>query len=481
MPCLTSQGLSYCGNFVVTADRLLSLVTDYEPAISATVGLLTLTAMAWGLVQFALLPLLRWRAQAATSPGDSPAASFRFWASMIDRGLGPGADLAEQVDVRTFNIITIFVSIATLTWLVATLLSDGVLILSVVNFLVFVIAITAYNLHAAGYRLQAKWLFIGDVVFFWGVSIVLMGGGAGLEYFLGGLLTVPLLLFRDEQRRQIYCACAVIILALPLALLLDASLQFEIPAAYEHIRLPFYYVNAVVLAALVFLILDNYNRSADESFRQLEDQKQKSEELIHRIVPAYIAEKILGRSSTVADWHSEASVLFATIHGFEQLYRRVSAVQLVELLGKVFGEFDELVNGRRVEKINTLGTNYVAVTGIGPGGVSHDELAEVAIGMREIITRFSDTVRHPFSLRVGISTGDVVSGVIGDSRPSFDVWGRTVEIANAMRGSALNNTIVVNEAAYWRLRDRFDFEQCDLGGEPTYLLLGERGTVTSPR
>jgi class 3 adenylate cyclase len=300
-----------------------------------------------------------------------------------------------------------------------------------------------------------------------------MGTKVGLEYCLGGVLILPLLLFDREHRRQIYLATALITLSLPVAIALEAQVADRWP--FNSVTVPplYYHGNAVVLALLVFLALFFYNRSADASFKELEDQEQKSAELIHALVPAYIAQKMPERGSKLADWHSEASVLFATVIGFDPLYKRVSAVQLVELLRQVFEEFDELVEAHGVEKINTLGTNYVAATGIDPDReASTEQLARVAIGMRDVVERLSRTVDHPFGLRVGISTGDVVSGVIGDERPSFDIWGRTVELANAMRDDAANNTIVVGEATYWRLKQSFRFEK-QAGQTEAFLLLDE--------
>jgi class 3 adenylate cyclase len=92
--------------------------------------------------------------------------------------------------------------------------------------------------------------------------------------------------------------------------------------------------------------------------------------------------------------------------------------------------------------------------------------------MRKIVDRLSEMVDHPFGLQIGISTGDVVSGVIGDERPCFDIWGRTVELANTMRDDAANNTIVVNEATFWRLKNTFSFEKRS-GDEGAFVLLGE--------
>ena len=345
------------------------------------------------------------------------------------------------------------------------------MLLNVINFLAFLLAVAAYNLQAAGYADSARWLFIFDITGYWGLNIALMGSLAGLEYMLGVLLVVPLLLFGRGKERQLYAAVALILLTLPAAIFLEANLDYTLPPAYARILPNYYYVNAVILAGLLVLVVYSYNSSADESFRQLEDQKQKSDELIHSILPAYIADKVGSEHSTVADWHSEASVLFATVHGFESLYTRVSAVQLVEILSQVFSEFDELVAREGVEKINTLGTNYVAATGIDPAhAADHASLARVALGMRDIVAALSATVQHPFSLNAGISTGDVVSGVIGESRPSFDIWGKTVELATSMGDGSIDGAIVVNEAAFWRLRKDFEFQACSTDATRNCLL-----------
>lgn len=456
--------------------NLLAFLRDNEPAISAAVGLITLLAALWGFMQFAVMPWLAgFRSIPVNGTGSTDARqAFRFWASLIDRGLDSRDDLIDQVSVRTLNACLLMIVAATLTWLVISLVSRNIPLLSILNFFAFLFAVCAYNLQAVGKRNMARWLLLIDLSLYWGLNIVLMGSMIGLEYFLGGLLILPLLLFDKSQKRQLFLAVLLFVLTLPAAIYLEGKFDFELPAYYAEITTGYYYVNALVLGAAVLGVLLAYNRSADESFRQLEDQKQKSDELIHRILPAYVAEKVSTQGLQTANWHSEASVMFASVYGFEELYQRVSAVQMVELLTQVFVEFDDLLEKQGIEKINTLGTNYVAATGIDPAHKpAHGALLGAAIEMLKIVDRLSLAVEHRFTLRVGISTGELVSGVIGDARPSFDVWGKTVDLANTLRGSALGGTIVVNEAAFWRLRKHYAFEPC--GEEDArYLFKGVR-------
>lgn len=455
-------------------NSLLSTLEANEPMINAIVGLLTLGAAIWGCIQLALLPMLGAQAPESTDQNTSDAdqRKFRLWSSLVNRGVDSRAELVEQVSARTLNTCLILIVATTLVLVVIALLEDNVAI-SMTNLLLFLVAIVAYNLHAAGFAKTARWLVIVAVTLYWNLNILMMGTRVGLEYGLAGVLLLPLLLFERDQRPQLYGASLLVLLSLPVAIAAETQLNASWP--FNNVTVPpgYYYGNAIVLAFYVFLALYFFNRAADASFHRLEDQQQKSQELIHTLLPAYIAEKVASRDDTLADWHSEASVLFATVVGFENLYERVSAVQLVEILKQVFEQFDELVEAQGVEKINTLGTNYVAATGIDiTREASSEQLAMVAIGMREVVEDVSATIDHPFGLRVGISTGDVVSGVIGDARPSFDIWGKTVELANTLRTDAAHNTIVVNEAAFWRLKNAFKF-QPRANDEKSFVLLSK--------
>ena len=68
----------------------------------------------------------------------------------------------------------------------------------------------------------------------------------------------------------------------------------------------------------------------------------------------------------------------------------------------------------------------------------------------------------------------MVSGVLDRARPSFDIWGETVELANSMRDSAHANTIASNEAAFYRLNNQFEFKFPDSSSAHHILLSSKR-------
>lgn len=434
-------------------NELIDLLSSNEPAISAAVGIVTLLAACWGAL------LMLWPTR-RDSPVRDSVKKQSVWSVLVNRGVNYRDELIDQIAGRTLNACLMVVMASSLTLVLLGLTGQSVGI-SITNLVVFVAAVIAYNLHIAGYAQASRWLLIGTGVSFWVMSMLMMGPRVGLEYCMGAVLLLPLLLFHERQWRQVVSACVLIVLSLPVALAIEPVVSQVWP--FNEVEVPegYYYVNVVVISVLVFATLFSFNVSADFSFYQLEDRQQKASELLHSLLPAYIAEKMRGDGETVARWHSEATVLFATVTGFENLYKKLSAVQLLELLRDVFEQFDALVAEHGVEKINTLGTNYVAACGIDPSMRSTPEdLARVALGMRKAIERLSADVDHNFGLRVGMSTGEVVSGVIGEDRPCFDIWGGTVELAHSIQMEESTSDIIVSDSTYWRLKKSFVF----LGG-----------------
>lgn len=455
-------------------DQFLLVLKEQEPLISSIVGLTTMLAAIWGVVQLMFLAnknntTIETAPEAILTYQGSGAGPLR---TLLDLGITRYSELEELVSVRTINTATLCLILITLCWVIAGLFVEGMIILTIVNGIAFLSFLMVLVMHGADRSEPAKWLFVFSITIYWAIVMVVVGKFHGIEYFFPTLLIFPVLLFSKQHTKGKLFA----ILFMAAAFLAAVALQerFEARVLISESFFPVaYYMNVILLGATLYLLVNFYNNFAASNFHDLERQKSRTDELVNSLLPAYVADRVRDHESTVADWHSEATVLFATISGFETLYHRVSAVQLVEMLSEVFNQFDELIKKYNIDKVNTLGTNYVVATGIGESEdeeTDHAAIAMFALDALEVVKQFSQTVNHPFSFRAGISTGQVISGVIGDARPCFDIWGETVELANSMRDTAVSNSIVVNEPAYWRLRESYEFAVTD-ETVASYLLL----------
>ncbi len=188
--------------------------------------------------------------------------------------------------------------------------------------------------------------------------------------------------------------------------------------------------------------------------------QKKSDHLLLNILPAAIVENLKKGQGAAADRFDSATVLFADIVGFTSLAARISPLELVNLLNKIFSKFDQLTEKHDLEKIKTSGDAYMVAGGVPVPRADHAEaIADMALDMQEAIADFQTDTGEPFQIRIGINTGPVVAGVIGTKKFIYDLWGDTVNVASRMEAQGLPGYIQVTTAIYELLKDRYLFEE----------------------
>ena len=237
-------------------------------------------------------------------------------------------------------------------------------------------------------------------------------------------------------------------------------------------------VGAFLLAGTTAVYFATIAEQADDAFRS---EHERSEALLYNVLPGPIAGRLKAGEEPIADSFEGASVLFADIVDFTRLSQHISPQQLVLMLGDVFSLFDELVGRYGLEKIKTVGDAYMVAAGIPtPRGDHAGALAELALEMRQAWQAYNRRTGSSLRLRVGISSGPVVAGVIGKQRFLYDLWGDSVNTASRMESHGVADEIQVSESSWALLRDEYVFEPRGLvdvkgkGPMMTYFLKGRR-------
>ena len=191
---------------------------------------------------------------------------------------------------------------------------------------------------------------------------------------------------------------------------------------------------------------DRSNAALAEQHRLLEAEQARSERLLLNILPAPIADQLRGGATTIAKSEPDVTVMFADIVGFTPLGEELAADELVDLLNEVFVAFDDLAEAAALEKIKTVGDAYMVVGGLPTPRADHlAAVLELALAMRDAISKIRTPRGEPLQLRIGIDTGPVVAGVIGRHKFSYDVWGDTVNTASRMESHGVPGRIQVSE------------------------------------
>ncbi len=250
--------------------------------------------------------------------------------------------------------------------------------------------------------------------------------------------------------------------------------------AEDYLPKPF---NPVVLRARIGACLEKKRlRDRERAYiKKLRSEQERSEQLLLNILPRPIAERLKEGQRTIADVFPDVTVLFADLVGFTRMSEQLPPAELVAMLNKIFSMFDQLAEKHGLEKIKTIGDEYMAASGLPMPRPDHAEaMAEMALDMLAVIERFNAKRNRGVRIRIGMNCGPVTAGIIGTKKFAYDLWGDTVNIASRMESHGIANAIQVTEATYKRLRHKYAFQRRGIihvkgkGALCTYFLVGRR-------
>ncbi|XP_023186943.1 adenylate cyclase type 2-like isoform X1 [Xiphophorus maculatus] len=255
------------------------------------------------------------------------------------------------------------------------------------------------------------------------------------------------------------------------------------------ISLFIFFITLLVLARqneyycrLDFLWKNKFKRECEE----IETMENLNRVLLENVLPAHVAEHFLARNWKNETKHRETDnlcnssvilqdlyhqsydvvcVMFASIPDFKEFYTESDVnkegLECLRLLNEIIADFDELLSKPKfsgVEKIKTIGSTYMAATGLNTSSVTEYttqeddrqymhlgtmvEFAFALVGKLDVINRHSF---NDFKLRVGINHGPVIAGVIGAQKPQYDIWGNTVNVASRMESTGVLGKIQVTD------------------------------------
>lgn len=187
----------------------------------------------------------------------------------------------------------------------------------------------------------------------------------------------------------------------------------------------------------------------------LDEQRAENERMLHSIMPPAMAERYHEGGDNVADQHSDVSVIFANVEGFDRFTREKSAEDSVALLNELYRRFEQAGDEAGVERVRTLRSGFVACSGLNVPRVDHaTRVVSYAQELLLMVERFNAQYDAGLRLRAGIDCGSVTSGLIG-SASVYDLWGESVNLAYTAQSSAEESGVYLTKNVYDRVSDAF--------------------------
>lgn len=269
--------------------------------------------------------------------------------------------------------------------------------------------------------------------------------------------------------------------AIKIALKTGTTVQTEYQSVINN-RLVWFAANISPLDVdtVIWVARDITDRKQTEENLRLETER--SERLLLNVLPEPIVARLKQDNRAIADHFDAATILFADIVGFTPMAARLGPVELVARLNSLFSRFDQLAEQFGLEKIKTIGDAYMVAAGLPIPRSDHAAaMADMALAMQVSVAEFAHEIGEPLQLRIGMNSGDVVAGVIGQKKFIYDLWGDTVNVASRMEALGQPGRIQTTQASYEALRSAFYLTKRGTipvkgkGRMTTYWLSGRKG------
>jgi adenylate cyclase len=246
---------------------------------------------------------------------------------------------------------------------------------------------------------------------------------------------------------------------------IDEEKGFDV-GAVDYIHKPF--SGPIVLARV------RTQLALQEALTEAKDARKQADQLLHALLPKKAADEIRSIGTVIPRRYEDVAVLFCDVTNFTAYCDLHEPEEVVSRLDALFVIFERIAAKHGLEKIKTIGDGFMAV-----GGLLHKIDDPLGCAVRcglEMTTTLIDA-HLDWEVRVGVHSGPVVAGVVGQERYQFDIWGDTVNVAARMVGMSSPGSVAATKEIFDQIASAFDGEalgELDVKGKGTISVFGLR-------
>jgi len=199
---------------------------------------------------------------------------------------------------------------------------------------------------------------------------------------------------------------------------------------------------------------NDMSRNLQTKEELLTEQRNENDRLLLSLMPEPVVRRYREGEQTIAQEHQDVAVIFADIVGLDEISNELSGDELVGMVDELIRELDSAAETLGVEPVRTVHNGYLASCGLNvPRLDSVPRTIDFAVEMQRIIERFNSRTGQHLSVRAGVHTGNVISGLVGRTSVIYDMWGAAVNLAHQMHSGATESGIYVTSEVYEVMRD----------------------------
>ncbi|MCX2934019.1 HAMP domain-containing protein [Mycobacterium sp. CVI_P3] len=192
----------------------------------------------------------------------------------------------------------------------------------------------------------------------------------------------------------------------------------------------------------------------------LKQQRRENDDLLKSLMPEPVIERFRRGEETIATEHHDVTVIFADLIGLDRLQSQMTPSEYLALGNELIRQIEAAAADLGIESVHTVRNGYLASCGLTVPRLDNvRRTVDFALECQRVVERFSSEAGVELSLRAGIDTGDVGSGLMGSPSVVYDMWGDAVNLAHQVKDGSPRPGIYVTSRVYESLRDTVAFTE----------------------
>ncbi|XP_055995313.1 atrial natriuretic peptide receptor 1-like [Ostrea edulis] len=233
---------------------------------------------------------------------------------------------------------------------------------------------------------------------------------------------------------------------------------------------------------------NNLEDLVEERTVALNEEKEKTDLLLNRMLPRLVAEKLKRGESVDPETFEAVTIFFSDIVGFTTIASKITAIDVVQFLNEIYTLFDDIISTFDVYKVETIGDAYMVVSGLPERNENahSGQIGSMSLAILKQLKQFKLKAipEQKVMVRIGLHTGPVCAGVVGQTMPRYCLFGDTVNTASRMESNGEGGKIHITQMTRSALMSLGGYEIVDRGNIPikgkgemyTYWLVNKTDT-----
>ncbi|XP_067655650.1 atrial natriuretic peptide receptor 1-like [Haliotis asinina] len=246
----------------------------------------------------------------------------------------------------------------------------------------------------------------------------------------------------------------------------------------------------------MLMMMERYSNHLEELVAdrtaRLEEEKRKTDALLYSMLPQKVADNLKTGNLVQAEAFESVTIYFSDVVSFTDLASESTPMEIIELLNTLYTLFDDTIKNFDVYKVETIGDAYMMASGVPiQNGDQHVmEMADASLSLLKAVLGYVIPHRpeRQLKIRIGIHTGPIVAGVVGQTMPRYCLFGDTVNTASRMESNGMplkihmsgSSAALLKTNPLYHVVERGNVEIKGKGRLCTFWLMGKTGFFKVP-